>query len=130
VIGRAALFDLTCRMVPVVAWTERDLPALDGQRALVTGANSGIGYATASALAAAGARVVLACRSADRGAAAADRIRRGCAGADVRPVVLDLASLRAVHELAEGWDGPLDLLVNNAGVMASRRRQVTVHGFE
>lgn len=97
---------------------------------MVTGANSGIGFATARALASAGAGVVLASRDGSRGTEAADRIRRSYPAADVSPLVLDLASLRGIRAVAERWDGPLDLLVNNAGVMAPPRREATEDGFE
>ena len=97
---------------------------MTGRSVIVTGANSGIGRAAAAALAAAGARVVLAVRSVEKGSAAA----AGMAGEpDVRR--LDLASLDSVREFAAGWEGPIDLLINNAGVMAPPRRE-TNDGFE
>jgi NAD(P)-dependent dehydrogenase (short-subunit alcohol dehydrogenase family) len=92
--------------------------------AIVTGANSGIGRAAASALAAGGARVVLAVRNPEKGRAAA----AGMPGeVDVRP--LDLASLSSVREFAAGWEGEIDLLINNAGVMAPPLSR-TAEGFE
>jgi NAD(P)-dependent dehydrogenase (short-subunit alcohol dehydrogenase family) len=92
--------------------------------AIVTGANSGIGRAAASALAAGGARVVLAVRNPEKGRAAA----AGMPGeVDVRP--LDLASLSSVREFAESWDGDIDLLINNAGVMIPPLTR-TADGFE
>ncbi len=113
-----------------VSWTEREVPSLVGRRALVTGANSGIGFAAARTLGSAGARVVLACRNGRRGTDAVDRIRRGNPAADVSSIVLDLGSLRGVRAVAESWEGGLDLLVNNAGVMAPPRRELTAEGFE
>lgn len=101
-----------------------DIPDQTGRTALITGANSGIGLTAAQALAAAGAHVVLAVRDLDKGRAAADAIR---GSTDVRQ--LDLASLASVREFADAWDGDLDLLVNNAGVMAIPRRE-TPDGFE
>jgi NAD(P)-dependent dehydrogenase (short-subunit alcohol dehydrogenase family) len=100
------------------------LPDMTGRNVIVTGANSGIGRAAASALAGAGARVVLAVRNTDKGQAAA----AGMPGqTEVRR--LDLASLASVREFAAAWDGELDLLINNAGVMAPPLGR-TVEGFE
>jgi NAD(P)-dependent dehydrogenase (short-subunit alcohol dehydrogenase family) len=97
---------------------------MTGRTVIVTGANSGIGRAAAAALAAAGARVVLAVRSVEKGSVAA----AGMAGEpDVRR--LDLASLDSVREFAVGWEGPIDLLINNAGVMAPPLSR-TAEGFE
>lgn len=111
-------------------WSVRDMPGLRGRTAVVTGANSGIGYATARALARAGARTVLACRDAGRAAAALDRIRAELPGAAVEFLSLDLGCLDSVREFAAGWQGcPLDLLVNNAGIMAMPFGR-TADGFE
>ncbi|WUI02268.1 oxidoreductase [Spirillospora sp. NBC_00431] len=111
-------------------WTTRDIPGLDGRRAIVTGANSGIGHHTALWLARRGASVVLACRSAERGRAAVDRIRAAAPDADVVLGPLDLADLSSVRAFAaRHGDAPLDLLVNNAGVMALPRG-TTADGFE
>ncbi|NJQ06770.1 oxidoreductase [Streptomyces lonarensis] len=114
-------------------WTASDIPRLTGTTAVVTGANSGIGAVTALLLARAGARTVLACRDAGRGGATVERIRRAAPGADVRLVLLDLADLASVREaaprLAAEAGGRLELLVNNAGVMALPLRR-TADGFE
>ncbi|MFB4309034.1 oxidoreductase [Actinomadura sp. GTD37] len=111
-------------------WTADDIPGLSGRRAIVTGANSGIGYHTALQLARHGASVVLACRSAERGQAAFDRMRKAAPGADIALGALDLADLSSVRTFAaRHGDGPLDVLVNNAGVMALPRRS-TADGFE
>ena len=96
---------------------------------MVTGANSGIGWHTAAELARHGADVTLAVRNVDKGEAAAAKMREGATGA-VRVARLDLASLASVQEFAEAWDGPLGLLVNNAGLMAPPRYQATEDGFE
>src|SRR4051794_41490581 len=89
------------------------LPDMSGRTAIVTGSNSGIGRAAAAALAGAGARVVLAVRSTERGEQAAAAMS---GETEVRP--LDLASLASVRDFAAGWDGgEIDLLINNAGVM-------------
>jgi len=113
-----------------VGWTTDDIPDLTGKRAVVTGANGGLGLETARALAAKGAEVIMAVRSPGKGEAAADDIRSGVPDArlDVRP--LDLASLQSVRDFASTLAGmPLDILVNNAGVMSIPKQQ-TVDGFE
>jgi NAD(P)-dependent dehydrogenase (short-subunit alcohol dehydrogenase family) len=113
-------------------WTEADVPDQTGRVALITGANTGIGFEAARALADAGATVVLGCRSRDKAAAAVERIRSSVAEADVRIVELDLADLASVRAAADDVNdrfGRLDLLINNAGVMALPQR-TTVDGFE
>jgi NAD(P)-dependent dehydrogenase (short-subunit alcohol dehydrogenase family) len=105
------------------------MPSLAGTTAVVTGANSGIGWYTALELARHGADVTLAVRSLDKGEAAAARIRDK-AEADVRVARLDLGSLASVQEFAESWSGPLGLLVNNAGLMTPPRYTETSDGFE
>lgn len=111
-------------------WTIGDMPDLSGRLALVTGANSGLGYVTARELARRGARVVLACRDSGRGTAALDQMRRELPDADLELRSLDLASLAAIRAFAERWDaGPLDLLVNNAGIALVPRSR-TEDGFE
>jgi short-subunit dehydrogenase len=87
------------------------LPDQTGRTFVVTGANSGLGLETARELAGAGGHVVLAVRDTDRGAEAAAAM---VGSTDVRE--LDLADLGSVHRFAEKWDGPLDVLVNNAGI--------------
>ena len=105
-------------------WDAAQMPAQGGRRVIVTGANSGIGLVAARELARAGARVTLAVRSVEKGRAAA----AGLPGdVDVRP--LDLASLASVRAFAQAWDEPLDLLVNNAGLMAPPY-STTEDGFE
>ena len=94
-------------------WTAQDLPRLDGRTFVVTGANSGIGFAAARELGRAGARVVLAVRDVAKGEAAAASIP---GEAEVRR--LDLADLESVHAFADAWEGDLDVLIDNAGVMA------------
>ena len=105
---------------------------LTGRRAIVTGANTGLGYQTAGSLAGAGATVILAVRSVERGDAAAERIRAAVPHADLRVSEVDLADLVSVRKFAadEAAGGPLHLLVNNAGVMLVPSRQYTVDGFE
>jgi NAD(P)-dependent dehydrogenase (short-subunit alcohol dehydrogenase family) len=105
-------------------WTARDLPALDGRTVVVTGAASGLGLVAARELARAGARVVLAVRDTAKGEQAATAIR---GTVEVRR--LDLADLGSVRSFAGAWDERLDVLVNNAGVMAVPERR-TNDGFE
>ncbi len=113
----------------LAGWAAADMPDQRGRTALVTGANSGIGYQVATELARRGAAVLLACRDAGRGTRARDKIVRWVPGAEVEFVPLDLADLDSVERLASQVTR-LDLLVNNAGVMAVPRRQVTAQGFE
>ena len=108
-----------------MAFRARDLPDLSGTVAVVTGGNSGIGFHTARELARHGASVVLACRNPEAGAKAAATI-----GDRARVEQLDLASLASVRAFAERWDGPLDVLVNNAGVMRPPHYRETEDGFE
>ena len=111
-------------------WTTGDIPDLTGKRAVVTGANSGLGLQTALELARHGASVVLACRSAERGEQALKTVREAVPDADVVLGSLDLADLASVRAFAEEHgQAPLDLLINNAGVMALPRR-TTADGFE
>jgi NAD(P)-dependent dehydrogenase (short-subunit alcohol dehydrogenase family) len=116
----------------VTKWTIADIPSLQGKLAVVTGANSGIGWHTALELARAGGEVILGSRTEAKGSDAVDRIRQQLPHARVRAEVLDLASLRSVQNFAARIDGEprLDLLVNNAGVMAVPKRHVTEDGFE
>lgn len=114
-------------------WTVGHMPWQMGRRALITGANSGIGFHTALELARKRAHVVLACRDTAKGEAALARIRQQVPDAVVEVAELDLASLDSVRACAEkelALGIPLDLLINNAGVMAPRRRQETKDGFE
>lgn len=100
-----------------------DLP-LEGRTAIVTGASDGIGAVTARELVRAGAHVVLAVRNPDKGRAAS---ASWTGSIEVRR--LDLASLDSVREFGRGWDGPIDLLINNAGVVRPAAER-TVDGFE
>ena len=105
-------------------WTTTDIPDQVGRTIVVTGANSGLGLATATALAKAGARVICACRDVTKGRAA---VAEAAGDLDVRR--LDLADLASVEAFAEGVDSPIDVLINNAGVMAPPSR-CTADGFE
>ncbi|MEZ4389701.1 MAG: oxidoreductase [Polyangiales bacterium] len=113
-------------------WTESDIPDQRGRVALVTGANSGLGYETARALAAKGATVLLGCRDPVRAEEARGRIAACVPGASLQVVALDLADLASVRRAADevGARGArLDLLINNAGVMVPPLRR-TADGFE
>src|SRR3954453_8948514 len=104
-------------------WTAADLPDLGGVRAVVTGANSGLGLYTALELARRGAQVVMAVRDGERGAAAAEQLRGEVPGAALDVRALDLADLASVRTFAAPLAVErLDLLVNNAGVMAVPQR--------
>ncbi|MBE1513735.1 oxidoreductase [Nesterenkonia halotolerans] len=105
-------------------WSAADMPSMRGRTAVVTGATSGVGLATASALAQAGAHVVLAVRNTRRGQDAA-RAMNG--STEVRE--LDLADLASVRAFAQSWTGAIDVLVNNAGVAGGRGTR-TKDGFD
>ncbi|MGW5643534.1 oxidoreductase [Saccharopolyspora sp. NPDC003752] len=106
------------------AWNIDRIPDLTGRTAIITGANSGLGVHTARALTRAGAHVVLAVRDVTKGAAAAAALP---GSHEVRR--LDLADLASVREFADSWDGDVDLLINNAGVMIPPEGR-TKDGFE
>ena len=114
-------------------WTAADIPDQTGRRAIVTGANSGLGFETALALAARGAEVTLAVRDTVKGDAAAGQIRARAPQASIDVRRLDLADLGSIDEFAWLWREShpqgLDLLINNAGIMAIPRRETT-DGFE
>jgi NAD(P)-dependent dehydrogenase (short-subunit alcohol dehydrogenase family) len=113
-------------------WTTKDIPSQAGKLAVVTGANSGIGWHTALELARAGGEVILTARTEVKGREAIKRIQRQLPEAKVRFELLDLASLRSVGAFAAkiNTEPKLDLLVNNAGVMAVPKRELTEDGFE
>jgi protochlorophyllide reductase len=113
-------------------WKISDMPGQAGRVAIVTGANSGLGLAAASALAGAGATTILACRSAANAERARDEIRAAHGTADVHVGVLDVASLSSVRAFAADISkrfGRIDLLINNAGIMATPRA-ASPEGFE
>ena len=105
-------FDAASTADEVVA--DEDLTSV---RAIVTGASSGIGLETALSLARAGAEVTLAVRNPDAGAKAAQDIGKSTGSDDVRVAVIDLADQAAVASFVQTWNGPLHLLINNAGVI-------------
>lgn len=113
-------------------WTTADIPDQTGRAAVITGANTGLGYETAAALAARGAHVVLAVRNLDKGKDAATLISRRSPGADVALQELDLTSLDSVRAAAAQLRADhdrIDLLINNAGVMYPPK-STTQDGFE
>jgi NAD(P)-dependent dehydrogenase (short-subunit alcohol dehydrogenase family) len=113
-------------------WTAADIPDQTGRVAVVTGANTGLGFETASALAAKGAHVVLAVRNLDKGKEAARRIEQAHSGPDVTLQELDLSSLQSIRTAADELGSKhdtIDLLINNAGVMMTPK-STTKDGFE
>jgi NAD(P)-dependent dehydrogenase (short-subunit alcohol dehydrogenase family) len=116
----------------VTSWTSADIPDQTGKTVLVTGANSGLGLRSAQALAHAGAMVILGCRNPTKAAEALTEVKAEATGAEPFTVALDLADLASVAACAEAVGRStdrLDVLMNNAGVMAIPRRE-TADGFE
>jgi NAD(P)-dependent dehydrogenase (short-subunit alcohol dehydrogenase family) len=114
-------------------WTAEMIPSQAGKTVLITGANSGIGYQAAVELARHGAQVLMGCRSAAKGEAAKEKLLAAVSGAQVQVASLDMASLSSIRAFADsflagGWQ--LDVLINNAGVMALPKRELTEDGFE
>lgn len=116
-------------------WTAEKIPSQAGRRVVITGANSGIGWEAALELARRGAEIILPARTEAKADDAIARIRAQVPGAKLIPEILDLADLSSVHAFAtrvvEMYPGhSLDLLINNAGVMAVPTRELTVDGYE
>ena len=115
-----------------MAWTTADIPDLTGKVAVVTGSNSGLGFHIASDFANAGARVIMACRNPSKADDAANKIRSGSPSGTVETMTLDLGDLASVRRCAEQLSTTvdrLDILGNNAGLMALDESR-TVDGFE
>ena len=113
-------------------WSVDDIPSQKGRIAVVTGANSGLGYHTARALAGKGAKVLMACRNLEKGALAKQEILAQYPEAEIEVWQLDLASLQSVRAFADKFlanGDRLDLLINNAGLMAIPENR-TEEGFE
>ncbi len=120
-------------LVMSAKWSAEDVPDQSGRIAIITGANSGLGYDTAAVLAGKGAHVVLAVRNLEKGQQAADRIRAASPNAVVTLQELDLTSLDSVRKAADELRAAhprIDLLINNAGVMYVPTRETTKDGFE
>jgi NAD(P)-dependent dehydrogenase (short-subunit alcohol dehydrogenase family) len=120
------------RMTTKTRWTAKQIPSQTGRTAVVTGANSGLGLITARELARAGATVVMACRNTDKAHAALQQVAAAAPSATLEVESLDLGSLASVRAFAEKFNAShdrLDMLINNAGVMAPPRRE-TADGFE
>ncbi|MFI5362295.1 MAG: oxidoreductase [Elusimicrobiota bacterium] len=114
-------------------WIASDMPPQTGKLALVTGANSGIGFSTALELARKGASVILACRNPAKGEDALKRLKAEVPGAKAELAVLDLADMASARAFGAAFlarGAALDLLINNAGVMSPMRRKTTADGFE
>ncbi|MFP5229101.1 MAG: oxidoreductase [Acidobacteriota bacterium] len=116
-------------------WTAQNIPSQQSRRVLITGGNSGIGFHTALELARRGAEIILPARTPEKAGAAVEAIRQEVSNARILPEVLDLADLSSVRAFAERilqrYPQPsLDLLINNAGVMAIPQRQLTPDGYE
>ena len=119
-------------MIKYDLWIEQNIPDLTGKVAVITGANSGLGFEAAQILAAKGAHIVFAVRDVAKGKQAAQGIQRVVPAASLEVLSLDLANLASVRRFAEAFPAAhsrLDMLINNAGVMAIPRR-VTADGFE
>jgi len=113
-------------------WKSEDIPPQNGKLFIVTGP-TGLGYETGAALAKAGGRVILAGRNPDKGAGAVSKVRDFAPNSDVRFELLDLASLASIRDFAARINAsgvPVDVLINNAGVMAYLDRRETADGFE
>ena len=116
-------------------WNEGDIPDQTGRTVLITGANSGLGLRSAEALAGRGARVLMACRNETKAAAALDEVKAAATGVEPEVVRLDFADLGSIRAAADdvadrvGPDGAIDVLMNNAGVMAVPLGR-TADGFE
>lgn len=123
---------MRCEDLVMTKWTAADIPDQTGRTVVITGANSGLGLRSAEALAAKGARVLMACRNATKAAAALEGVKERATGAEPEVRSLDLSSLGSVRECAAGLAselGHLDVLLNNAGIMAVPKA-MTVDGFE
>lgn len=116
----------------MIKWVEKNVPDQTGRVIVITGANSGLGYETALALAHKGATVVMTARSTSKGDSAREAIQREVPNAQLDLLLLDLASLASIRQFAEDFRARyahLDVLYNNAGVMAMPHR-LTEDGFE
>jgi len=132
-LGREWSFSTAEKRPPMTRWTAAQIPPQHGKLAYITGANSGIGYHAALELARAGATVILACRDQAKADAARKRILAEIPTAHLEIAQLDLASLASVRAAAQSFLATgrrLDLLINNAGIMALPQRRLSPDGFE
>ncbi|QMV42096.1 oxidoreductase [Cohnella cholangitidis] len=114
-------------------WTPNDLPSLKGKTAIVTGGNGGVGYYTALELAKHGAKVIIGSRDHRRGEEAIIKMKQTASDVQVSVVPLNLADLKSVRSFADTILAKvkgIDILINNAGVMAVPTRELTADGFE
>jgi NAD(P)-dependent dehydrogenase (short-subunit alcohol dehydrogenase family) len=121
-----------CQDAPVAPWTTADIPDQSGRTIVVTGATSGLGLRSAEALAGAGARVIMACRNPEKAEVAREGVAALATGPGPEVIALDLADLASVRACAGALEAAgerIDVLLNNAGVMAVPKRR-TVDGFE
>ncbi len=116
--------------MPALKFSASHITPQTGKTILVTGANSGIGYQAALELARHGAQVLLGVRDEAKGAGALAKLKAAVPGALATVVSLDMASLASIRRFAESFVGELDVLINNAGVMALNSRELTADGFE
>ncbi|WP_138495034.1 oxidoreductase [Paenibacillus pinistramenti] len=114
-------------------WTSGQIPRLDGKIILITGASSGLGLEASTILSAKGAKVIMAVRNLEKGKTAAAAITSKIKNADIELMQLDLSDFSSIHKFSEEFHGKyanLNILINNAGVMYPRTREITKQGFE
>jgi NAD(P)-dependent dehydrogenase (short-subunit alcohol dehydrogenase family) len=124
---------MKCNCCKSEKWTAERIGNLSGKNVVITGGNSGIGYYTALELGRAGANVIIACRDAKRGEAALAELKQLAPDISLKFELLDLTELLSVRMFAEKYlraNKPLDILINNAGIMALPERELTTDGFE
>lgn len=124
---------MKCNCCTSKKWTADKIENLTGKNVVITGGNSGIGYYTALELGRAGANVIIACRDAVRGEVAVTELQKQAPGLSFKVELLDLTDLISVRMFADrylGTNKPLDILINNAGIMALPQRELTSDGFE
>ena len=132
-LAAAMTAEAVSREAPKLDWSFSDMPSQQGRIVLVTGGTSGMGYEDALALSRAGAEVIIAARNAERGRETTQRIREQVPDARVQFEAVDLANLASVRDLAERLNGRLsrlDVLINNAAIMAPPQRKTSADGFE
>jgi len=114
-------------------WTTANIPDQTGKNILITGANSGLGYHASMALSGKGANVIMAVRSLEKGKEAAAKIKSVYPNAKLDIMQLDLSNLDSIRQFSEAFHAKytsLNVLINNAGVMAIPKKETTKQGFE